>query len=757
MDIKISLRTDDNNEKEFCKIHFLKDNVDIYLSLYEKESFSSDELKYILKKKMESFYNEDDFNIFIYSEKDFDQNIINELKDDFNCEISYQNFKQLRKLERRESKIVLNNEDFKFEKNIDSLKNYKEVSLSLLKKYKKYLISINTYENGNLTNVVSNYIDSNNRTNEGIREFFDKHITEEDKTNYAFYIRPLKKHKNYSQYKTLNDMMEVFLNQKVELFEDIGAFNQREEFSRSKILQLEKGRIEYLKKIQDPQNVVLFTDGGANLLNQASAYIILHDNKKIEQAYAFDKNYKNYEEVALLKGIEKIYSENLNNKFIYIISDYDQNLKLLEAIKNKDIEFAEDESYKNLYYKIFNLYHQNPIKFRFNAIKSHTEEKTFDFELNRHVDYMASIGLNCYIYTTEKERNNFKDLKNNSLKTFNHLELKERFKISKTLNDQKNKDYITNQVLKMETKDVNDFVILSKNVKDEEHIRFLFKTKKSEKIIFDFKNIDDNSFYLNLNQFILNVSKNFGEKKLRCLVSHDSQKHQLFKLFDHLKMEDKIISNLVNKNKIGIANFNSNQHYKTIIGNYNSINEFNEYINKNILKIKTKKERQIEKRSQPLYVNPIVQIDFKDIIGSKNVFPANHHLSNKDLNVFFRKENETINATIFFKNKKYEFVSTQSDYLLDFNKKLIEIDFNKARNIMISYNDNIIKEDLLQTFNREKNLTAVVVKILRKRFKDSNFLMINENEYNNIHSFDWLDKINTKKETKKISNHKLKR
>ncbi len=757
MDILINHRKDKEGNKEFVKVLFLEKGNDIYLEVFKKDNFTSQEFAELVKSKIE---NGDIENVRICSDEPINTFLINQLT---NRNIEKEPYQKIRPLKRNETSYQLTDDDFLVEKEMKKIEKRKELSLFLFKKYKKTLLVEQEFHLDKLINTNVNYLSSTVINSDNVIEYIKKTKLDENPQDYKILLRTSssngKKSKGTIQLKFFGEMIERYLSQKVETIGLESQLNYKNSTMRKSRFYLDKERDEYLQKLQHPENVVIFSDGSAKDQRQSSSFIIRYNGKEESRTYLFEENLKNYEEVALLKSLEYVFDKKLHNKKVFIISDYDHNVHILNGLKDGIIN-QTNNAFKNLYYKVFNAFKDNPLNCEFSAIKSHTDEnEEFDFVYNKKVDKLAGqailfqhfIPKECFMTADHLLSNNLTPLDLDTPGVRYKKDYIQRTENSEFGFLERNR---AKKIANRNPIDSSTIVIVAKQVKGKKHIRFAFKHLSEGVSYFDLaveKGISPKKVF---SQFIDESikNKNFSKSGLRIFYQGKEFKNMVRdEIEKRINENDSLFLSLKERHMISAVNFKDDPNHKKQIGQMSITAAHNAYINKNILKIKPtqKKPKKVIERHR----THDFKVDFStDIFGEEKVFPAFNEFHSSDIYFFFNDHNQDkIKLTSIHNNEKKEQFLSKDKLFYEFNEILRNTDTKGTRNCMISTVDNKMKDEFLMTFKREVNLECNVVKILDKKYARDRLLILPHNEYEkHKEKLSWYKDIHPEKKKRQL-------
>ncbi len=749
--INIFLELKKENEKEILKLLYLKNGEEILLEKFGSLSFNNKELEDILKLKT-SFVNEE-INLSIISSDERLDSIVypeNIKKIEKNKELS------IRGKKRGDNELInLNFEEFYDHKNEVIDKDRIELNIFLIKKYKKMFISVLEYKNNKLIDSDIYNLEKNILSDENIKSLLKEKDLSNRLKNTSVYLNNSSK-KGISQTKILIELLEKNLLKRID-YRRVPEIDNKGLIRSLERHKLNKERISYLKELENPKNVIVYTDGSGRFNNESASFIVKYMNNEINKTYLFGESFVEYEEIALLKSLEYLIDNNLMNKKIFIISDKDSNIDLINMLKlNTDNKLDKTKNYKNLFYKVKNKINRSKsLEINFSAIKSHSnEEKDIDFIYNAKVDQIAAetIYLRNFIgedFVMNKNLLIANELKNIDLRVPRLLYKKDKeekendptlgflaSKISKKVGNRK-KNF----------KNTTTFFLISRIQNEQEHLRIGVKRKESQVIFSDTIITNDRQkITKDLNDFInKNISKNhtdairffYSDEKYKGIVRNE--------ISSRIKKEDNVFKLLANKKEIFEGCYLLEDSHSKIVGDYGFVSEFNKYLKENY---SNKKKSNLKKEDYNDFQEKTIDINFKsDLFGNKDIFPAFDYLEKYDVYYFFEKtRTDNLKIIEFHKNKNREVITNEKNLIKDFNDLLKSKAFNIARNCIISVDSIETKNELIETFNKTKNLDCNVVKIIPKRFNKNHILIVEKNDYKNqIEGLKWFKELNHKK------------
>lgn len=732
MDILINYRRSEEDNKEFIKVLYMKNDKDIHLEVFKKDKFSQKEISELIKYRAT---NVGSSKINIFSDLPVDTYLI---KNKTGIDVQKEEYQTIRQLKKNETSYDLTEEDFSFEHEINLIPKRKEISLFLFKKYKKILLIQQKYHYDKLIDSQVDYLDSTIINSENVNRYIKKTDLDKNTEDYQLFLRPSGSIKKANlQLRFIGEVFEQLLNQKVELLDKTSQINYRNPIMKESHNELDKQREVYLKTLQNPENVVIFTDGSAREQLQSSSFIIRYNGKEDSRTYLFDENLKNYEEVALLKSLEYVFDKNLHNKKIFIISDYDKNVHILDDLKNKNINHT-DEGFKNLYYKVFNDFKEKPLDFHFSAIKSHTnEDEDFDFVYNRNVDRLAGeaimfqdfIPKECFMTEQDLFKNELRPLELDTPRKRYHEDYQNRVENSKLGFLERNK---AKRISNRNPVSSSTFVIISKEVNQEKHVRFAFKHLSSGIKTLDISTGNRKDIRDSFRNFIDECikDKNLNKSGLRFFYQNNEFQNMVKDEIEYrIDNNDPKFIQLKERHSIAEGNYNDSQLHKKHVGQMSVVASHNAHIKKNILKLKEKPKKSKAPLKQ--YQDHSFKVDFShDIFGEEKIFPAFEKFHPHDVYFFFNKHKEDrIKLTYIQKQTKKDVFFNKDNMFFEFNELLRNMDSKGTRNCMISTIDKSMKDEFIATFNREANLDCNVVKILDKKYARNRLLILEQNEY----------------------------
>lgn len=732
-----------------------------FIQRYKKEVFSEQDIVNILKLKTNHLKNQK-LDLEISKNMNID---ISKLGNFENIEVLKENkVTEIKEHRDPEIKTLTNND---INKEISHLNNENIIDMScfLIKRLKKIFLSVKKYEKGNLVDTEILYFDNNIFNKENIESLLSKSklINKEDSSK--LYLRQPMNRTNVNL-KILSEQMERILLKRVDFFEETPVGNKKL-IEKTERIKLNKKRKSYLKELENPENVVIYTDGSNRFNCNSSAFILKHKNIEINRSYLFNHSFSEYEEVALLKSIEYVLNNNLLGKKIFIISDKEANQELIDLlISKKTVKIEDSKFYKNLFYKIKNKLNEiDYLDINFNSVKSHLNElKDIDFIYNAKVDEIAYNTIKYRNFISEDLKMTSSDLLRNELKAVDLVEPKRLYEIDKKekLNDPILGFLVTEKSQRIASRNKRDkktisLFINSKLINEKEHIRFTLKIpEKANFIYYDFEinKDDDNIIYKHLSNFTEeNIKENTKIEALRIFYDDERFKEIVRKdLANKITTRNTMFSLLAESHSIFEGCYNSEATYKTLAGDYRIVSEHNMF-----LKIDTPKKEKTRSdyraiNSSSVFPVKTVEIDLgEDAFGNKEIFPAFESLEKLDLYLFFEKtSNGNIKITKVHRNKEESLVVKPEERIQGLNQILKSKSFNIARNCIIITDNEETKEDIIATMNKEKNLDCNVVKIINKRFDLNKILIVEESKIlPNINNLRWLKERKPQKQNTK--------
>jgi hypothetical protein len=729
-----------------------------FIQRYKKEVFSEQDIANILKLKTNHLKNQK-LDLEISKNMNVD---ISKLGNFENIEVLKENKKtEIKEHRDPEIKTLTNND---INKEISHLNNESIIDMScfLIKRLKKIFLSVKKYEKGNLIDTEILYFDNNIFNKENIENLLSKSklINKEDSSK--LYLRQPMNRTNVNL-KILSEQMERILLKRVDFFEETPVGNKKL-IEKTERIKLNKKRKSYLKELENPENVVIYTDGSNRFNCNSSAFILKHKNIEINRSYLFNHSFSEYEEVALLKSIEYVLNNNLLGKKIFIISDKEANQELIDLlISKKTVKIDDSKFYKNLFYKIKNKLNEvDHLDINFNSVKSHLNElKDIDFIYNAKVDEIAYNTIKYRNFISEDLKMTSSDLLRNELKAVDLVEPKRLYEIDKKekLNDPILGFLVTEKSQRIASRNKRDkktisLFINSKLINEKEHIRFTLKIpEKGNFIYYDFEinKDDDNIIYKHLSDFTENnIKENTKIEALRIFYDDERFKEIVRKdLANKITTRNTMFSLLAESHSIFEGCYNSEATYKTLAGDYRIVSEHNMF-----LKIDTPKKEKTRSdyraiNSSSVFPVKTVEINLgEDAFGNKEIFPAFESLEKLDLYLFFEKtSNGNIKITKIHRNKEESLVVKPEEKIQGLNQILKSKSFNIARNCIIITDNEETKEDIVATMNKEKNLDCNVVKIINKRFDLNKILIVEESKIlSKINELKWLKERKTQKQ-----------
>lgn len=759
MDIVLNYRENNLKKLEHLKIHYLKGDTDIFLESFNKESFSTENIIDLLSFKIGDLNIK---NVTFCTDMPIDTDTIGGGLD---SNVVFEPYKGIRKLKRSEENIDILNEDFLLEKKIQKIEKRKELSLFLFKKHKKILIVQQEFHFDQLKNTTVDYLDSNIVNSKNVVNYINKTKLNENSDDFKIMLRHYRFDKKKSAIiSSFSERIEAILKQKIDIL-DVGAVNLKNPLMKLSRYYLDIERQEYIKKLMNPDNVVIFTDGSCRDSQQSSSFILRHNNTEISRTYLFDTNYKNYEEVAILKSLEYVYEQKLENKPVFIVSDYDQNSSLLKNLTNGSNPY-QNEDYFNIYSNLLNKFNNKPLNYNLSFIKSHTDEIVdFDFIYNRKVDHLAGNAIRFQKFIPFEFVVTQSDLHKNNMNSVNLDDARVLYHEDQIDKIENNKlgSLETERALRLSRRNINDtgtIFVITKEVNREKHIRFVSKYLKNKNYFIDFTSNDPLEIQEKFSNFVNDtIQRNdFTKTGLRFFHFSNSSKELIRQEIENrIDNKDSLFTTLNSRKLLAEKNVDSDVLYQKITGTANIKNGFNYHINKNILKIdvvdKTKKKSEYKHFEDYKF-----KVDFSDnIYGEPRIFPAADDFSKNDIYFFFKKhDGNKIKLTYINKSEKKETLLSVNNTFQEFNEILRKLDGRGIRNCMISTTNEDMKNEFLATFNREANFDCNVVKVLHKKYPRNRLLIIPSGEYSKYQNdFSWYKKIHDDQKERKRK-HKLK-
>lgn len=721
-----------------------------FIQRYKKDVFSEQDIANILKLKTNHLKNQK-LDLEISENMNID---ISKLDNFENIEVLKENkVTEIKDYRDPEIKTLTNEDIYKELSHLDN-ESIVDMSCFLVKRLKKVFLSVKKYEQGEIVNTEILYFNNNVFNRENVENLLSKSKLINKKDSSKLYLRQPRNRTNVNL-KILNEQMERILLKRVDFFEETPV-GSKKLIEKTERIKLNIKRKSYLKELEKPENVVIYTDGSNRFNCDSSAFILKHKGLEINRSYLFNHSFSEYEEIALLKSIEYVIDNNLLEKKIFIISDKETNQELIDLLTTKkNVKIDDSKSYKNLFYRIKNkLNETNYLDINFNSVKSHLNElKDIDFIYNAKVDEIAYNTIKYRKFISEDLKMTSSDLLRNDLKPVNLTEPKKRYEIDREekLNDPTLGFLVTEKSQRVANRNKRDkktisLFINSKTINEKEHVRFTLKTPEKGNFTyhdFEIQKDDENAVYSHLSNFTKeNIIENVDVEALRIFYDDDKFKEVVRKdLANKITTNNKMFNSLAKSHSIFEGCYNSEATYKKLAGDYRIVSEHNIF-----LKIDTPKKEKTRSdykaiNSSSIFPEKTVEIDLgEDTFGNKEIFPAFESLEKLDLYLFFeRTSNGNIKITKSHRNNEESLVVKPEEKVQGLNQILKSRSFNIARNCIIVTDNKETKEDIVATMNKEKNLDCNVVKIINKRFDLNKILIVEESKIlSKINELKWL-------------------
>ena len=664
--------------------------------------------------------------------------------------------------------------------------NIQEISYFYYKSLKKHIFNISTFDKGKL---LSNSILSSDspllfseETFQGLIKALENDANGED-YSLTMKIRSDKKYDKLLS-TSIQEKLEFHLNKKVEIIQENELNNKIISFFKKKD-EIQQKRNETLKLMAQDNNTTLFTDGSSRYTYESSAYIIKNGEKyenDINDSFLFDANTgAKYEEIALLKGLEKLSQKKLKGQ-LFIVSDREDNIHIINGLFS-NLDFVPHPQIKNIYENVSKLIKNNDslanIKPTFIAVKSHTSQIGYDFNGNRDVDKNAGLAIEVRDLS-ESNINTLNEIENNTLKGIDveklykeHKKIVQEIKKNDPFSIIKNKKNISfSRRGHFETNNIY-LNTINKNGKDYCCILFSKNGKNIKRDFFEYKSIGDYKSQLDL---FLSVIPNNSFSNLRFFSNTDelNQATQEFVVSDAELVNGKL-KELINKKMICVHSILEDPIYKRGFQHAGMKSIFQSFYENKVLGVTKREQRnkrteEHRKRAESKLKKEKAIID-KNIIddfsisnihyqGSIDLIPRGHSLHNEHEYIFIKElPDEQINVTYILKNEyeKSIKVSLKDDYMTEINEILRNAPKTKSNKglIVLTPNKELLN-DFKKVINGEDFFNCNVLKILGKKYKDPKNLFIDASELpKDIYQLGWHKKNIATKTIKKNQKNKI--
>lgn len=750
-----------NENLDSLKISYTQDERVIFKREVVKDRFNDLELFSILHlntlpniSEIESVYFAADKNHTIINK------LISRLKNYFPENIKINELKSLN-FGNIKKENVLNYDQDVINQNLNyiSSDNTIEISYHNYKSLKKHVFNISYINNGEVNTFT--HTSENQTFRHTYNELINLIGNVGDQNSQIIMRRSINNKANRMQSLALQEKIEFTMNRKVNLEVDNPFYNQEVRYKLEKNTLLRK-REEKLKEYSDPNNICIFTDGSARDGRQSSAYIIKRGENIIhKEAFLFAKDSPNifYEEIAFLKALEKL-TEIENSGKIFIISDREDNIEILDGIYDR-AEYTPIEQFDFLYKEVCKkIKESNVDNISFNALKSHTDANGYDFEGNRDVDNEAGMVIVASEEVPKEHIFNIDDIKNNRLlgvdaKYYFEIHKKEQKKLKETspygmIMNKKNlslsrRNKFSANIL---------YVSVNKhNKKNYASILFSNKGKTRIKDFFEYEDLQD--YKRKLDNIINNISNN--QLNNFVILSNNEKINEVNKdliCFNEEYESSKKLKALINMSNITAHYIEENKIYKNHFSTSGVKALAKASFNSKVLGIKPKK--QINKAPKVKKVEPNIIDDFElleeHFEGNKSLFPLTEDYNKEYEYLFVKEKNGNYNVNYVSKGFNIsETINKNDDVMFEINRIFRKAPVTKNHKGFVLVADENIYNDFKKVTNDEDFFNCNVLKILKKKYREPKYLAINLNGLGeDVLKLKWFKDLNIKTEKKEI-------